>query len=759
MLNAVRSVLILDCCFAEAIVRQADYFRQLGTSEARLFVASSRADQRTWEDDGVQHGIFSAHLLDLLNSGNSIQLGQPKDRLDVDGELFPVLCAQVPLYVFEHKQQRQEPVKGGVSMRPVLLPVAREARRFSERTAFGTALRRVRQLAAATAVGAFALLALTYTFAYYVEVDRSAHVRLRHGVKWLEPVFGRISYDRLDTGIQAAELSTDPERRYVVQAGALSGLWTQSSSASYRAWYDALRPHLDYRAAMRYDVLADAADRTRITQLTKMSQPADVELAAWALLDRGDSQRLEQVLQYVLGANRVDPLVSPLDRQEMDFSVLDQTPADLAAFASALRYAAAINPERTFTAYVGFLKACSMWLIHSKPEQRGRETQRRVVEDVVSVLHTLAKSRLDLGEASSLSPYMVETLEGLAAAGHALLARQALQRVLAATGKVSDQSVQEALAAFHGESQDTQQAAALRQLRQGLDGSERARSTVEQVVQRFADAGITEHTDLTAFLIAAAEKRSLSPAIVRSLLMKAQEAVERGADEFVDSEYARILAHGMSQVPEASRGLVYELIDRIGRHRPAMSGTMAEIYAALARQKLETNGMVQRIIAQASLAKPSDAFQTTSPAPGLQIVVGPGPWLYALAVLGTHRTLPDAAVAVLEKHAANPGLRAAIARALLNQTVWRSYRCWETGCRDVLVAQVQDAERRSLLVGVIVEALGRISLPQFQQAMQRLDDERRSEIEPEVRIALGRIRVEARAARALPRAIEGGVLD
>lgn len=754
-LPATRCVLILDCCYAEGIVRHVEHFTRLGNSDARLFVASSREDQRTWEDESVQHGIFSAHLLDLLNSGNSIQLGQ-KDRLDVDGELFPFLCQQVPLYVLEHKQQRQEPVKGGVSIRSVTLPVARFARRVKERTAFGTAVRRLRQLTLTiVGTGAVALL-LIYALAYYAEVDRDANVRLRHGLKWLQPVLRYVPDDRVDTGINAAELSDDPANRYALVGGTMDGVWTQLGSKGYRAWYDAVRPSLSAHAGARYDVLVANGQPSPDFRLDEQSRPADVALAAWALLDHSEPAKLERVLAHVLGADRTDPLVAPMDRQEMDFNVLDRSAADLGHFAQALRSMAAVDPERTFTAYIGFLKACSLWFIHSTPEQRGRETQRQLVNDVVSVLRTIGRARMDRGAPAPLSPQMVDVLSRLEAAGYSPLAQRALNDVLASNMRQPTAAMDAALAQFRGDPSESSQAAALQQLRQGLDGSATALRVVEAVEKRFVDAGLPEHTDLTAFLITAADRRSLSPAVIEKLLKAAREAVARNDDVFMDSEYARILAHGMSQVPNTSRALVYQLIERVNANRPPMSTTMAEIYSALARQRLATDTMVQRILKQASAAKPRQQNVAQGPVPGLVISVGPGPWLYALGALGTTRELPDPALRVLEEHASDPGLDAIIVRAFLNQPGWSAHVCWKSGCRRVLAEGEHASERRALWVSLISASMAQAPREEFLRAMQRLDAERRAEVEPELRIALGQLRVNATVARVAPRRGDDG---
>lgn len=270
---AKRTILILDCCYAEGITRRMSFFNGLGESDARLFVASSREQQLTWEDERVGHGIFTAHLFDLLNTGSSVKLNGVRDQLDVDGELFPVLCDQVPLYVLEHKQQQQEPVKGGVSIRAVRLPVARAARRIKERTAFGTAVRRLRQIVVGTSMACMAFLFFAYTLAYYAEADRSGGIRLHHGTKWLAPIFRFLPTLRVDTGISSTDLAEDPGSRYAVQAGDTSGFWTHMSTQGYRAWYDSIRPSLDPKAIAQFDVLLANGAMRPVYRLNEESRP------------------------------------------------------------------------------------------------------------------------------------------------------------------------------------------------------------------------------------------------------------------------------------------------------------------------------------------------------------------------------------------------------------------------------------------------------------------------------------------------------
>ena len=191
-----------------------------------------------------------------------------------------------------------------------------------------------------------------------------------------------------------------------------------------------------------------------------------------------------------------------------------------------------------------------------------------------------------------------------------------------------------------------------------------------------------------------------------------------------------------------------------------MSTAVAEIYSALARQRLATDAMVQRIIEQASTAKRRETNTAQTPMPGLQIVVGPGPWLYALAVLGTTQELPQQALRTLEEHAGDPGLEAVVIRALLNQPSWAKHRCWQTSCRRMLAESTYMSDRRALWVSLISAALARAPRPEFLHAMQTLDIERRNEQEPELRIALGQVRVNAMEARVARRGSdEGSILE
>ncbi len=251
--KASRCAFILDCCYAEAVIAGMQFFKALDGTEARLFIASSRADQLTWEDDEAKHGVFTAHLIDMLNAGDAFRPTIDPDRVEVDSELFPFLCEQVPLYVLDHKGARQEPIKGGISSSAMTLPTARLARRIRQRTGLGTALRRLRQIAATGIACLLIGLGLTYVLSYYAEVDRSGEIVLRNGTRWLEPLFRYVPTLRTRTGIDVSMLSPDTQSRYPVQSGSLGGVWTHVSEAGYRAWFDQLRGLVEPRARESLD--------------------------------------------------------------------------------------------------------------------------------------------------------------------------------------------------------------------------------------------------------------------------------------------------------------------------------------------------------------------------------------------------------------------------------------------------------------------------------------------------------------------------
>lgn len=294
------------------------------------------------------------------------------------------------------------------------------------------------------------------------------------------------------------------------------------------------------------------------------------------------------------------------------------------------------------------------------------------------------------------------------------------------------------------------EAQALIQIKNLLDVSVVSQTIVDTVYQRFVTAGEPESVYLTGFLIVAANKRAIPPSVMTILLTKAQEAITKKNGSFMAGEYARILAHAMSQVSMESRTLVYELIEQVTTQRSPMSSTLAEIYTTLIRQGFATENMLQHILQQARSAppyKPHNPDMVMEPLPGLAIIIGYGPWLEALAVLGTLKHLSPEAIEILEARASDPALRDTIISALSNQPKWANQTCWKSSCIKMLKSISQDSNKRQLATRIMAENLSKLTHADFLTALKALEEERAAEIEPEIRIALGSLRITSQLAR------------
>lgn len=747
LLNSIvaeRTILVLDCCFAEGLVRRMSFFGNLGQSVARLYIASSREQQRTWEDDGVERGVFTAHLVDLLNTGNAASFSEKKDRLDVDSDLFPALCQQVPLYVYEHKNgAHQEPVKGGIARASVTLPVASTAKRVQSRTVLGTVLRRLRQVVIAIATASVALLLCAYALLYHVQPGPTGNLMVRHGSRSIEPLLRFLPLDRVDTGIPVANLSGNPAASAPLQSGHTSGVWTHATD--YRTWFTRVLAGLDPGAAAHYATLAGESPPA----LDSSPSPIDVERAAWMALSAGDPQSLDEILVHIPGRDRRWRELVQLDVNRLDFEVLDLSPENLGSYAAALSYSATLDPVATFPAFLGFAKATQEWLVHNTDAQRGRGARDRVLDSVADVLRVISIARIDRGLAG-LDEADRAHLRNLVGLGYSEVIGLALSR-LPMDREARLQAATDALARFQGNPDDPAEGVAFRTILASLDESEDSKQLVAVVAAVFVQSGMLPNSYYTRFLIAAADSRALPPNLLETLVSDARDALQKSELDFEDSELARVLAHAMGQLPDTDRPIAYSLIERAANSVTPNSMITAEMYGVLGRQQLDTEGMLAHVREQALTALPftfDDQSVSVGPTPGITIVVGAGPWLLALAEFGRTRSLSKEDVAILREHVVNPYLRDLIVPALLFQDLLIPIDSGVSSWIDRLAALTTDARARDVEQAIMVADLAVRTRSQFDVILEELRRARDMSQEPELRIALGTLIIESQIARA-----------
>ena len=259
--NARTSLLLLDCCYAEGVLSNSRFFSTLHETDARLFLCSSRADQQTWEDQAVKHGIFSNILLRGLSTVSPV--ASPSGLVDVEAALFPYLCVQVPLAVIAAKgqSQRQEPVKGGISSKPVLIPTVSASLLGRQLSTYDAVLLGTRRWLRRIAIAAvLAVITIQLAF-YHLATGPTGEIELRPGLKATEPfnLFGTT-----DTGLTQADLVTQEEDRagrfrprlIRLANGEIWGISLHRQADGLKTWFDQVIPLLSRGARAEATVLA-----------------------------------------------------------------------------------------------------------------------------------------------------------------------------------------------------------------------------------------------------------------------------------------------------------------------------------------------------------------------------------------------------------------------------------------------------------------------------------------------------------------------
>lgn len=139
VIRARRTIVFLDACHSGGVARQGardigvanlPSFEQLAAGEGRVVVSAAKPNQRSWEDPGLGHGIFTYHLLEALRG---------KADLNDDGyvsinDAISYLQHQVPHTVRRLGKEPQDPYLVSEGSGEILLAVdpAKIAQRLKE---------------------------------------------------------------------------------------------------------------------------------------------------------------------------------------------------------------------------------------------------------------------------------------------------------------------------------------------------------------------------------------------------------------------------------------------------------------------------------------------------------------------------------------------------------------------------------------------------------------------------------------------------
>jgi hypothetical protein len=400
-------------------------------------------------------------------------------------------------------------------------------------------------------------------------------------------------------------------------------------------------------------------------------------------------------------------------------------------------------------AYLGFLKAAQEWMRASNDLKRQADLMERAVDEISAVLPVIATAMKDRGKSGLDEPTSKALLE-LAKRGYFETAGAALARTPNLNATVRSSLVELALSRFKGDLFDPAQLEALHVLTWLLDGSESAKDIVRRVTLIFQNTGSPQNSYLTKFWIDAADTRSLPSNVIDDLLEQARAGAARTELEFFDYEVARVLAHAIADVRVEQRDAVYRLIDRAGASITPMSGTMAEMYGSLGRLSLDRPGMLEKVTAQLSGAvsrRKQPSADDDDKLPAMEITVGgSAPWAWALAAFGQHRKLSAEATNLLWQVAPVVQFKDDVEAAIAHQADLLG-QCKDRLCIAPLTHSPTDSRLRGLEADLLAIQLSKLPREGFEAAIVELGELRKTELEPEARIALGRAIAGSRSRR------------
>jgi Caspase domain len=231
-------LVLLDACHSGRFLEDSEFLRS-PIHPVRVCFASSKENQRSWEDGFCERTLFADALVNALTTPNTSP-EEPKPA-SLFGDLFPFVTDHVVRHAYALKSGAiQEPVIGGVSSLPILIPRAPRPAGRSLST-IQVLLRRTRQIL--TVVATMVLLGVLFTFlsTWRPALNEAGFLELRYGPKWLSPLNVGAWRTRVETGLSKEDLQDVAEAPGVVANLQNEGgtyPWPGRDSSGLRRWAD-----------------------------------------------------------------------------------------------------------------------------------------------------------------------------------------------------------------------------------------------------------------------------------------------------------------------------------------------------------------------------------------------------------------------------------------------------------------------------------------------------------------------------------------
>lgn len=232
--RATHKVLLLDCCYAGTYLHKGVFPRAIGEGY-QLCIASSRSDQKSWEDPHFERSLFADAVMKALTGSTS----EPASPKQVIGEFFNEVASDVARHAFALKASvAQEPVWSGAASRPLLLPtIAPAAEGARSMTTFEVLVRRSRQIAVAVVVLGVVAAALTSYATWRPALNAAGKVELRAGPKWLSPLNIGPWQSRVEIEITDSDLRNGEVHANLLDEEGVR-IWPGLGRGNVRRWAD-----------------------------------------------------------------------------------------------------------------------------------------------------------------------------------------------------------------------------------------------------------------------------------------------------------------------------------------------------------------------------------------------------------------------------------------------------------------------------------------------------------------------------------------